>query len=1361
MPLEYFNKIKDKLNKCWCKETCQSSNKNRWNAKEPYIGQDIVTALLLNTEENLDVYSVLVEGQRHFYNMDSDFHVVDLTKEQYSRIDYSKGRKRDVKKLLTNPNIRQRYFLLKDRYEQVLEKDTLTEEGGDNMIEDIITEDVDKDVAKEILLSIKSMSTLYDEDGEEIPSYCFLSDLTEGSAYSEEDVLAVAKANGYKLYKIAEGKGFKSGIVIFNHDSVLDMIKNDYQNFFEETPEMELIEEVNEGYEYWLLNDLVDKYLFDYNPSIHERIWQEIFDEYGDEDLANDVLAALEDDALNGFYMTESNKARWQTKADLFADLKENMITVTKHYHYDSVSNFHPVFDKEELDWYRLNGWIVNRSIVLPIGLLLQFEKWTNPGGVGYVYFNVLNCKDDSNWLAINSDNIWDFLENYTDFFSKNFKHTISEGKNELEDRAKKHKKINKRKNSYTYNPDAGNVEKNVEFFNHVANGSSEVCCESNSIITEDPDIFGIETDAEIDAIADEMKKAAREKRFKIIDKDILSHTHNSELMDIVAYGKTLKDKKQRIINYIMRYVQGVRDGKIDSVTSFDEYKNKPLDRSMVEKFADYFLDMYKDRREIKFYRVDSRDGFITYFDASNREICYFDKDLDPEKEVYVKEAQPLKGGINETLAPSDYKPNKVGKAYKVFKVKNGKLYPPMVANPGGESTPLGVWLFADEGESAGVSKTGRPQVKSTGSGTLAYRPGWHLGDIPLATQFYRTNKETGEKEFPKDFVWAECEYAMDNDYQADADEQGHMRYDKDGKEYRSDKYQHSLAGLKRLPKDGYYRYRTNPNPDTVPWVITGAMKVTKLLSDIEVAEILKQHGIDAPNRQGGNKTLKELGLNESYEEVNEEYPLDELYQEMLSITKNVGKEFTHNKDVELELLQLRRFIKDASRFRIHCTLYKKHKEVVTKVFNALCEYMNSLGVNYTLGNEYYKDNFSEITFKVETPIILKHIKKDICDKCENELTDSGECPLCDLGDQTVLEEDNKNKKEYIDLYYDNLPITIVTKKGNPSGYYSQSWGQWYPDEDETAEITISYEYSADKADVMEVIYWNLTDEDISNVDELEYDDVKKFIEDNFEALFEKYLTKIEDYFKDLARDEAEANYEDSDYYEEGINEAIEKHDTLNPALWTEDKVLKQEVADKIVEIVDTFIEKLEEDEIKVSLKDIVLVGSNANYNYTKDSDLDVHIITDSSVEDCPVDLLGTLYNAYKSLFNDKYNITINGVNVELYVETDDLKATSNGIYSLSTGWVKEPEWTEIPEVNIETEFKAKEEEYNKLIENPSLIDIVMFIDNLYKDRQEGIASEDKEYSKGNLVFKEFRNSGYLDNLKQLRDEIQGKELSL
>jgi len=204
------------------------------------------------------------------------------------------------------------------------------------------------------------------------------------------------------------------------------------------------------------------------------------------------------------------------------------------------------------------------------------------------------------------------------------------------------------------------------------------------------------------------------------------------------------------------------------------------------------------------------------------------------------------------------------GVAYKVFKVKNGKLYPPMVANSGGADTPVGVWLEAEEGEFAGLSKTGRPQVKQAKGGqTLSFRPGWHLGDIPRAKQFDRKNKETGEVEFPKDFIWAKCEYIMNIDYQPQSDERGYMRtsIDENGNviEKRSDKYQHSLAGLPYLPKDGYYKYRTNPNPDTVPWVITGAMKVLKLLGDDEVNQILKSNGIAPIHRQGGDLTVDQI----------------------------------------------------------------------------------------------------------------------------------------------------------------------------------------------------------------------------------------------------------------------------------------------------------------------------------------------------------------------------------------------------------------------------------------------------------------------------------------------------------------------
>lgn len=242
--------------------------------------------------------------------------------------------------------------------------------------------------------------------------------------------------------------------------------------------------------------------------------------------------------------------------------------------------------------------------------------------------------------------------------------------------------------------------------------------------------------------------------------------------------------------------------------------------------------------------------------------------------EVYVGELstdEMVRRRFVEKVSPEGYAPKQTGKAYKVFRVKNGKLYPPMVANVGGADTPIGVWLDAEEGEFAGLSKTGRPQVKSTGSGNLAYRPGWHLGDVPRAPQFDRRNKETGEMEFPADFVWAECDYAMDIDYQPEADERGYMRTKVDDKgnvsSYRSDKYQHSLAGLPKLPTNGYYKYRTNPRPDTVPWVITGQMKVNRLLSDDEVNEILRKNGVEPIHRQGGDKTLKELGLKEGLKE--------------------------------------------------------------------------------------------------------------------------------------------------------------------------------------------------------------------------------------------------------------------------------------------------------------------------------------------------------------------------------------------------------------------------------------------------------------------------------------------------------------
>lgn len=224
-------------------------------------------------------------------------------------------------------------------------------------------------------------------------------------------------------------------------------------------------------------------------------------------------------------------------------------------------------------------------------------------------------------------------------------------------------------------------------------------------------------------------------------------------------------------------------------------------------------------------------------------------------EQAYVKTA---KGEVTNSETGGDVsfslrqkpEPKKKGIGYKVFVLKDGKLYPPMVANPDGAATPVGVWLDADAAPIAGESKTGRPQVKQGGKGTqggsgkLAYRPGWHLGVVPYAIQFNRKDADGNKTLFPKNFVFAEVEYAADVDYQEEARQEGINP---------SGKYQHSLAGLKHLPTDGYYMYRTNPNPETDPWVITGAMKVNRILTRAEQADLVSKAGREPQQIQEGD----------------------------------------------------------------------------------------------------------------------------------------------------------------------------------------------------------------------------------------------------------------------------------------------------------------------------------------------------------------------------------------------------------------------------------------------------------------------------------------------------------------------------
>ena len=237
------------------------------------------------------------------------------------------------------------------------------------------------------------------------------------------------------------------------------------------------------------------------------------------------------------------------------------------------------------------------------------------------------------------------------------------------------------------------------------------------------------------------------------------------------------------------------------------------------------------------------------------------------------------------------------------------------------------------------------------------------------------------------------------------------------------------------------------------------------------------------------------------------------------------------------------------------------------------------------------------------------------------------------------------------------------------------------------------------------------------------------------------------------------------------MNEAIEKHNELNQKLFDGNR-LKPKVREKAEEIINEFLKILAEDEVKLIVRDIILTGSNASYNYTKDSDIDLHIIAETKSFKDSADVYAKLYRAYGRIFGNKFEISFYGIPVEIYVETEANPVVSNGIYSVMFDkWVKEPSAIAIPEIDQKAIDKAAKpwiDEAKALIKevDDNVADgeekIDDYITRIYELRQKGIYSAaGNEYSTENLIFKEVRNAGLLDKLKKLKNVLISKKLSL
>jgi hypothetical protein len=223
---------------------------------------------------------------------------------------------------------------------------------------------------------------------------------------------------------------------------------------------------------------------------------------------------------------------------------------------------------------------------------------------------------------------------------------------------------------------------------------------------------------------------------------------------------------------------------------------------------------------------------------------------------------------------------------------------------------------------------------------------------------------------------------------------------------------------------------------------------------------------------------------------------------------------------------------------------------------------------------------------------------------------------------------------------------------------------------------------------------------------------------------------------------------------------------TLFPKFWKNEK-LNIIVGRKLQQIADEVIDSLDLD---IDVKDIVITGSIASYNWHELSDIDLHIMLDFEKIDDNFDLVKRMLDQTRINWNKKHNIYIAGKEVELYFQHYTEPHEANGIWSLSLEkWIVNPVKLN-PEIDIKTTEK-KAEAVAQSIEH--LLD--MFKEEKYKEsyeysakirskiakmRQSGL-SDEGIYSPENLAFKMLRNSGYLEKLSIIKIQSYDKMMSL
>ena len=230
--------------------------------------------------------------------------------------------------------------------------------------------------------------------------------------------------------------------------------------------------------------------------------------------------------------------------------------------------------------------------------------------------------------------------------------------------------------------------------------------------------------------------------------------------------------------------------------------------------------------------------------------------------------------------------------------------------------------------------------------------------------------------------------------------------------------------------------------------------------------------------------------------------------------------------------------------------------------------------------------------------------------------------------------------------------------------------------------------------------------------------------------------------------------------------ETFEKHPDLEPRIFR-GNVMKPKIRKRLLKIVEDFLEGLK---IDVKPMDIRLTGSLANYNWSKYSDIDLHIIVDYAALGESEEIVKAYFNAARMNWNDKHDIKIQGYEVEIYVEDAKEEHIASGLYSLTDQqWLQEPDPAQV-DIDHVTAHKKSDDILTQInlierfaLQKPKAAkkSIDRLKAKIRRLRNAGLKSQQAEFSAENIAFKILRREMALDKLEDMKNNVYDALMSL